>query len=170
MSDAPAGATASRSARAGSLILLAGIGLYATWFSWGIGLWRGGSPGEGLFPFFAALAVTLLSLIGLAGLMLEARAADTGSRLSTEARRRLGFYIAALFFYGGTLELLGFFVSTILSLTFILRVAERYSWRMTLALVAGTVIGSYPDLFTLTWPEQSWRRLDERDGDAACIV
>ena len=28
----------------------------------------------------------------------------------------------------------------------------------------------YPDLFTLTWPEQSWRRLDERDGDTACIV
>jgi SAM-dependent methyltransferase len=31
-------------------------------------------------------------------------------------------------------------------------------------------VASYPDLFTLTWPEQSWRRLDERDGDAACIV
>jgi hypothetical protein len=140
----PAGeAKASRSARAGSLVMLAGIGLYATWFSWGIGLWRGSSPGEGLFPFIAALAVTLLSLVGLAGLFLEAPAAGVAPRLEPDARRRLGFYIAALFFYGGTLELLGFFVSTILSLAFILRVAERYSWRMTLALVAGTVIGSY---------------------------
>jgi len=152
MSDAAptAEAKASRSARAASLILLAGIGLYATWFSWGIGLWRGSSPGEGLFPFGAALAVTTLSLIGLLSLVLERRA--TGERapgLSAEARRRLGFYLLALIFYGGTPELLGFFVSTILALTFILRAAERYSWRMTAALVAGTVAGSY--LLFVVW-------------------
>ncbi len=146
----PAGeAKASRSARAGSLILLTGIGLYATGFSWSIGLWRGTSPGEGLFPFIAALAVTLLSLVGLAGLFLEAGAAGATPRLEPEARRRLGFYLAALVFYGGTLEVLGFVASTILSLAFILRVAERYSWRMTLALVAGTVIGSY--LLFVVW-------------------
>ncbi len=143
-------AKASRPARAGSLILLAGIGLYAAWFSWGIGLWRGSSPGEGLFPFFAALAVIALSLIGLLGLKLEAReAGEAGSGLEPAARRRLGFYLVALLFYGGTLEVLGFFVSTILSLTFILAVAERYCWRMTLALVAGTVIGSY--LLFVVW-------------------
>ena len=151
MSDvSPAGeAKASRTGRAVSLLLLTAIGLYATWFSWRIGLWRGSSPGEGLFPFLAALAVTLLSAVGLAGLMLEARSADSAVRLGPAARRRLGFYLAALVFYGGTLELLGFFVSTILSLAFILKVAERYSWRMTLALVAGTVIGSY--LLFVVW-------------------
>ncbi len=118
-------AKASRSARGASLILLTGVGLYATWFSWSIGLWRGTSPGEGLFPFIAALAVTLLSLVGLMGLLLEARAASVASRLEPEVRRRLGVYLAALVFYGGTLEVLGFFASTILSLAFILRVAER---------------------------------------------
>jgi hypothetical protein len=143
MSDQPAPA-ASRTGRATSLVLLAVLGLYAAYFSWNIGLWRGSSPGEGLFPFFAALAVVLLSLIGLVGLKLEARAVmPTAARLEPDAVRRLGYYLAALLFYGATLEALGFFVSTILSLTFILAVAERYPWRMTLALVAGTVIGSY---------------------------
>lgn len=143
MSDTPA-PVASRIGRAVSLALLASVGLYAASFSWGIGLWRGSSPGEGLFPFFAALAVIVLSLAGLIALRLEPRAPDEqGARLEASAVRRLGYYLGAVVFYGGTLELLGFFVSTILSLTFILAVAERYSWRVTAALVIGTVIGSY---------------------------
>jgi len=143
MSDAPA-PVASRTGRAVSLVLLALVGLYAACFSWTIGLWRGSSPGEGLFPFFAALAVTLLSVVGLFALRLESRHREEApTRLEPGAVRRLGFYLAALMFYGATLELLGFFVSTILSLTFILSVAERYSWRMTLTLVAGTVVGSH---------------------------
>lgn len=135
---------ASPAGRAASFVLLAAVGLYAAHFSWSIGLWRGSSPGEGLFPFFAAAAVTILSLAGLATLALERRSASAAiGRLEPGAIRRLGYYVAALVFYGGTLELLGFFASTILSLTFILAVAERYSWRMTLTLVVGTVIGSY---------------------------
>jgi hypothetical protein len=52
--------------------------------------------------------------------------------------------------------------------------ANRDSWyplvpAYTAAGGAGTH-NAYPDLFTQTWPEQSWRRLDERDGDAVCIV
>lgn len=148
MSDAPAPqpseARASVAGRTASLVLLAAIGLYAAFFSWNIGLWRSSSPGEGLFPFFAALAVTLLSVAGLIALRLERRRADEPTaRLEPGAARRLGYYLAGLIFYGATLGLLGFFVSTILSLTFILLVAERYHWRMALALVAGTVIGSY---------------------------
>jgi hypothetical protein len=145
VSDAPAPeARASPAGRAASLILLAAVGLYAAFFSWNIGLWRGSSPGEGLFPFFAAVAVTLLSIGGLIALKLERRSSiEPSARLDPGAARRLAHYLAALVFYGATLELLGFFISTILSLTFILFVAERYNWRMTLALVAGTVIGSY---------------------------
>lgn len=146
MSDAPAppssGAGVSRKGQAVSLVLLAAVGIYATIFSWKIGLWRGSSPGEGLFPFLAALAVTVLSFIGLAGLRFRS-AAEAAGGLERDAWRRLGCYLAALVFYGATLEALGFFVSTILSLTFILAVAERYTWRPTLALVAGTVVGSY---------------------------
>lgn len=143
MSDTPA-PVPSRIGRAVSLALLAAVGLYAAQFSWGIGLWRGRSPGEGLFPFFAAVAVIALSLAGLIALRLESRTpVEQVPRLEASAVRRLGCYLGALVFYGGTLEVLGFFVSTILSLTFILAVAERYSWRMTAALVTGTVVGSY---------------------------
>jgi hypothetical protein len=143
MSDPPAssGTGVSRKGQAASFVLLAAVGIYATIFSWKIGLWRGSSPGEGLFPFLAALAVTALSIVGLVGLAF--RPAGATFQLDRDALRRLGCYLAALVFYGGTLEALGFFVSTILSLTFILAVAERYTWRPTLALVVGTVVGSY---------------------------
>ena len=54
---------------------------------------------------------------------------------------RVGAYLGALVFYAVSLEFLGFIVATALTITFILRVAERYPWAATLALTAGTIIG-----------------------------
>ena len=54
---------------------------------------------------------------------------------------RVGAYLGALVFYAVSLEFLGFIVATALTITFILRVAERYPWRATLALTAGTIVG-----------------------------
>ena len=41
------------------------------------------------------------------------------------------------------LDGLGFFLSTILVVVFILRVAEGYGWRTTLAIAAGTAVGCH---------------------------
>ena len=54
---------------------------------------------------------------------------------------RVAAYLGALVLYAASLEVLGFIVATVITITFILRVAERYSWLATLALTAGTVIG-----------------------------
>ena len=42
---------------------------------------------------------------------------------------RLGAYLAALIFYAAALDALGFIVSTVLVVVFILRIAEGYGWR-----------------------------------------
>ena len=41
---------------------------------------------------------------------------------------RVAAYLGALVFYAGSLEFLGFIVATAITVTFILRFAERYSW------------------------------------------
>lgn len=120
-------------------VLLVAAGVYAVAVSLRLGLWRQNSPGEGLFPFLAAGSLTVFGLIGLAGVL---RAPETPSGAGTDDLRgtllRVGAYLVGLVFYAGALDALGFIVSTILAVLFIMRFAERYAWRTTLALAVGT--------------------------------
>jgi putative tricarboxylic transport membrane protein len=126
--------------------LLVAAGAYTLAASLSLGLWRQNSPGEGLFPLITAAAVTAFSLAGLAG-MLRSRHWPTRSEHGDAGGRttvmRLGAYLAALIFYAAVLDALGFIVSTILVVVFILSVAEGYGWRTTLAVAAGTAAGCY---------------------------
>ena len=124
--------------------LLIAAGVYALAVSLTLGLWRQNSPGEGLFPFIAAAAVTAFSLAGLIrtlGARHEAARAADGELGQRTTALRLGAYLAALIFYAVVLDALGFIVSTVLVVVFILRIAEGYDWRMTLGVAVGTVVG-----------------------------
>jgi energy-converting hydrogenase Eha subunit E len=125
-------------------VLLAGAGAYAVAVSLELGLWRQKSPGEGLFPFITAVAVTIFSLVGLAGTL---RTHDTPSRADPDKGEmratlwRVGAYLVGLVFYALALDALGFIASTIIVVVFILRLAEQYSWRTTLVLAFGATAG-----------------------------
>ena len=125
-------------------VCLVAAGVYAIAASLALGLWRQSSPGEGLFPFIAATAVTAFSLAGLGG-VLSTRHAPSQTGNGEHGLRttvlRLGAYLAALVFYAAVLDALGFIVSTVLVVVFILRIAEGYGWRTTLGVAAGTAIG-----------------------------
>jgi len=126
--------------------VLAAIGLAALAMALRLGLWRQSSPGEGLFPFITALAMLVFSAAGLArDRHRRAPVGDTTDvATATDARSgliRVAAYLGALVFYAATLEFLGFIVASAITLIFILRFAERYPWRATLALAAGTVVG-----------------------------
>ena len=121
--------------------VLATLGVLALATSLRLGLWRQNAPGEGLFPFLASLGMVAFGAIGLLGdwttrERVDARGAGDRSGLS-----RVAAYLGALVFYAGTLEVLGFIVATAIAITFILRFAERYSWRATLGLTLGTIVG-----------------------------
>jgi Tripartite tricarboxylate transporter TctB family len=132
---------ASWRARLVAHAVLAGIGLIALAISLRLGLWRQSSPGEGLFPFLTALAMVTFSVAGLVRDWLRREAAAARAGRDRTGLIRVGAYLGALVFYAVSLEFLGFIVATALTITFILRVAERYPWAATLALTAGTVIG-----------------------------
>jgi len=126
------------------LVLLTAAGAYAVVVSLGLGLWRQGSPGEGLFPFLTAAAVTIFSLAALAATLRsrETQAPpDPGAANANADLRgvvwRVSAYLAGLVFYAGALDALGFAVSTVIVVVFILRFAERVTWRTTLAVAVG---------------------------------
>jgi hypothetical protein len=121
--------------------VLAAVGLGALVISLRLGLWRQSSPGEGLFPFLTALVMVAFSAAGLAQDWVRLKGAQAEAASDRGGLLRVAAYVCALVFYAASLEVLGFIVATVITITFILRVAERYSWLATLALTAGTVIG-----------------------------
>jgi hypothetical protein len=141
MSDERATGLAARSWHVLGFALLTATGIYAGIVSLRLGLWRQGSPGEGLFPFITAFSMTVFSLLGLAGARRARESAPPEARRATRqgAVLRIGAYLVGLVFYAATLDALGFIVSTIIAVVFIVRFAERYAWLPTLVLAAGTV-------------------------------
>ena len=128
-------------------VLIGAAGVYAVANSLVLGLWRQNSPGEGLFPFIAAMAVTAFSALGLAAALLRTgddslRSAETEGGLRS-ALLRVAAYLAALIFYAAVLDALGFITSTILVVVFILKIAEGYGWLATVALAAGTSVACH---------------------------
>lgn len=121
--------------------VLAAAGLFALAISLRLGLWRQNSPGEGLFPFLTSLAVVAFSAAGLFADWAKRKRAQERPFADRRGLMRVAAYLGALVFYALSLEFLGFSVATAITITFILRFAERYSWLATLALTAGTVIG-----------------------------
>ena len=103
-----------------------------------LGLWRGRSPGEGLFPFITAAGMIAFSVARHGDRAARGRATRRDGAPERRARSlRMGFYVAVLLFYALTLQSLGFIVATIVSVAAILRFAERYSWLATLAIAIG---------------------------------
>jgi hypothetical protein len=128
---------ATRTARLIGFAVLGTAGLYALAVALNLGLWRGRSPGEGLFPFLTALGMIAFSAAGA----LAALRAPRDQAIRDEPARpqlwRMGAYLAVLLFYALALESLGFIAATIISVAVILRFAERYSWLATLAIAVG---------------------------------
>lgn len=137
MSDESAPAPpASRPARLIGFAVLGALGVYALTVALNLGLWRGRSPGEGLFPFITAAGMIAFSITGAA---LALRGPRDAEQVPPERTQfwRMGFYVAALLVYALTLESLGFIAATVVSVAAILRFAERYSWLASLAIAIG---------------------------------
>jgi hypothetical protein len=119
------------------------IGLYVLYSSLSMSIWRELVPEEGFLPFVLACILIGLSTI----LLIDAfRKEEQEESIAPEERRtprKLIYYIMAISFYSLTFGLLGFPISTAVSLIFILRWIERESWKMTLIIAIGSSIVSY---------------------------
>lgn len=136
MTDSVDSPPATRTARLIGFMIVGAVGLYALTVAIELGLWRGRSPGEGLFPFITAFGMIAFSAAGIVITRADNRP-EVAESTDWGRLWRMGAYVAALLFYALTLESLGFIVATIISVAAILRFAERYSWLATLAIAAG---------------------------------
>ena len=120
---------------AGPVALIA-AGLSATVVGLQYDVWESGNPGAGLLPAVAGLGLALL-----AALVLATEAAPPSGD-STSLRRLLG-YLLAIFGFAVFMEPAGTFVTMVAVFVWILRGVERLSWRLTLAVTAGTALGAW---------------------------
>src|SRR4030081_2400602 len=84
MADEGSTATVGRRWRLLGYGLLAAAGVYALGEAWRLGLWRQGSPGEGLFSFLTAIGMTGFTALSLAA-ALRAPEAPTQARPPSRA-------------------------------------------------------------------------------------
>lgn len=140
MSDDSVAPSSTRTGRLVGFVVLGAVGGYALYVAITLGLWRGRSPGEGLFPFITAAAMLALSATGLVVTLAQSRQDLPAPETRLAPMLRMGAYVLALLFYALTLESLGFIAATILSVAAILRFAERYSWITAIVIAVGAAV------------------------------
>jgi hypothetical protein len=105
-----------------------------------LGLWRDGSPGPGLFPFFVSCGMVILGVLGIFFALLRGQPGEAGPAVAFQGRLRVAIYMIALLLYAGSIEYIGFYVATTVILAVILMAAEGRSWRIALPVIAGTLV------------------------------
>jgi len=145
----------------GSLIaalVLGALGAWASLEAVGYGLWRGRSPGEGLYPLMAALAVAALAAA------FAFQAVSDPERPAAEddgppAYGKVAIYLAGLVAFAALLEALGWVAVTAAVLLLILKAAERLSWLASAAIVGATLAAThvvFERLLGLPLPRGGW--------------
>lgn len=109
-----------------------------------LGSWR--RPAAGLFPFWSGAAVGVLGLIVLFQ-SWKPKASDKGSAIQI-SWRGMTLCFLALVMYILLLKTLGFIITTIFFMGFLIRIVERKGWMATLLTALVVALASY-GLFVL---------------------
>jgi putative tricarboxylic transport membrane protein len=116
---------------------LAAIALASAIAALRLGLWLGGTPGPGLFPFLAALMLLGASIAAF--FQSPAHAEDS----EPADRRRLVGYAAAISVFAAAFSLLGSIIATFGFLVGVLRAIERLRWSYALAIATTLAVLSW---------------------------
>jgi putative tricarboxylic transport membrane protein len=117
-------------------LALAALAGGALFIAWDYGLWSFGAPGAGLMPSVAAAVLAVTSLLTL-------REKPPAEEEVDPDPRRLAFYTAALVVLLPAILAVGMLPALALFIVFCLKLAERMSWRSTLAIAIGATAGSW---------------------------
>ncbi len=126
-----------------------GVGCVFCIGAWKYGIFRGKLPGAGFFPFMAGTVLIALSMaIFILSLRLRQRSSEIqAGKESFFARqdswKNILLALVALFAYWLALSYLGFLLTTILFLVFLLRFINPQSWITTLTVSILTASATY---------------------------
>lgn len=131
-----------------SSISLLVLGLLLFGGSIRLSVWTGSGPQEGFFPLIIALIIVALSLWILARelFLMREGAGESGSQKkgeNTASIAKVSFYAISMLLYWVLMPTVGFVATSALFLLFILRFAERQSWKITLWVGFASILTSY---------------------------
>lgn len=120
------------------------VGLITTVGAHQLALGRPGSPGPGFFPFFLALALSIVSLVLLVRSLAVTRGQENDSHPGKSLRRRrVVWTLLLLLGYSFGLEPLGFLLATFLLMLFLYRVVGPQRWEVAMGGAFVTVVAAY---------------------------
>ncbi len=126
-----------------------GVGCVFCIGAWKYGIFRGKLPGAGFFPFMAGTVLIALSLsIFILSIRLRQKSSETQAGEESffarqDSWKNILLALAALFAYFLALSHLGFLLTTILFMVFLLRVINPQSWIITLTVSILTASATY---------------------------
>ncbi len=102
-------------------------------------------PGAGFLPFWLGLLLAVLAImLCVSAWRSLAKRKESGSIFPRkQALLAVTLTMAGLAGYILLIEILGYLVDTFLFVVFLVKVVERETWRLSLPVAAGTVVGLY---------------------------
>jgi hypothetical protein len=102
------------------------------------------SPGSGFLPLLSGMAMALFAAIGFIGATLRKRRGETWRSFLKGLRWEKALIIlASLFAYALLLDFIGFSLSTLLFIGFLLRVVIPQRWSLVIGGSVSTTVASY---------------------------
>jgi len=99
-------------------------------------------PGIAFLPFFLSVLLAILSLVLMAQ-AVRRRTASEGSGLQLGLWKKAAVCAAALFAFGFIFEWLGYIISTVLLLAFLMRAVEPLRWWLVLVIAICSSLVTY---------------------------
>ncbi len=124
-------------------VILIFIGIFVISYSYRIGIGSINHPGSGLFPFLIGSALFLLSLYKFNMEIKRKTKMKQEVEQSPIIFKKIIALTSSLLFYAFFLQLLGYLITTFITISFILRIAGYKSWFRILLYTVIIVFTSY---------------------------
>jgi len=122
----------------------------------GLTIWSDTGPSEGFFPLVLSLLLGSLSLLMMILTFFKSQQAPESLKIFGAKKTKFLLYLGSFVLFGLTFSKLGFSLTLAVFMVFIMKIAERQSWKMTLSVMIISVMFSFivfEIIFAIPLPE-----------------
>lgn len=109
----------------------------------GLPVWGESGPSSGFFPSILSILLGFLSLIIIFRAWLQTQTNQEIFKILGPKKGKFFLYLISFFVFGFIFSNLGYSLTLTAFLTFILKIVERQSWKITLGVIIISIIVSY---------------------------
>lgn len=126
-----------------SSLFLILIGIVFCLSSFNLGIGRINAPGPGLIPFGTGVLLILFSIGTIFETHFSRKAEDKASLFKGRRWRVVLWVLISLFLYALVLDIIGFLVTTFLTMAVLFKISEKQTWKIALGASALTTAFTY---------------------------